>query len=80
MTCKYKFEIDNEGNPYWVVPTVKYTGIGTKKEIILNRFLNDAREVFEPQDTGRKQFCAIIVEISDITHKVTKVDRINVIE
>ena len=27
------FEIDNEGNPYWVVPTVKYTGIGTKKEI-----------------------------------------------
>lgn len=27
------FEIDNEGNPYWVVPTIKYTGIGTKKEI-----------------------------------------------
>ncbi len=27
------FEIDNEGNPYWVVPTVKYTGIGIKKEI-----------------------------------------------
>ena len=30
---KESFEIDNEGNPYWVVPTVKYTGIGTKKEI-----------------------------------------------
>ncbi len=27
------FEIDNEGNPYWIVPTVKYTGIGLKKEI-----------------------------------------------
>ena len=27
------FEVDNEGNPYWVVPVVKYTGIGTKKEI-----------------------------------------------
>lgn len=27
------FEIDNEGNPYWVIPTIKYTGIGTKKEI-----------------------------------------------
>ncbi len=27
------FEIDNEGNPYWIVPTVKYTGIGIKKEI-----------------------------------------------
>jgi len=30
---KVSFEIDNEGNPYWVVPTVKYTAIGTKKEI-----------------------------------------------
>ena len=27
------FEIDNEGNPYWVIPTIKYAGIGTKKEI-----------------------------------------------
>ncbi len=27
------FEIDNEGNPYWIVPTVKYTGIGLKKDI-----------------------------------------------
>ena len=27
------FEIDNEGNPYWIVPTVKYSGVGLKKEI-----------------------------------------------
>ena len=27
------FELDNEGNPYWVVPTIKYTGVGIKKEI-----------------------------------------------
>ena len=27
------FEIDNEGNPYWVVPTIKYTGVGLKEEI-----------------------------------------------
>ncbi len=27
------FEIDNDGNPYWIVPTIKYTGIGLKKEI-----------------------------------------------
>lgn len=27
------FEIDNEGNPYWIVPTIKYTGVGLKKEI-----------------------------------------------
>lgn len=27
------FEIDNEGNPYWIVPTVSYKGVGVKKEI-----------------------------------------------
>lgn len=27
------FELDNEGNPYWVVPTIKYHGIGIRKEI-----------------------------------------------
>lgn len=27
------FEIDNDGNPYWIVPTIKYTGVGLKKEI-----------------------------------------------
>ena len=27
------FEIDNEGNPYWVIPTIKYTGVGIKEEI-----------------------------------------------
>jgi len=27
------FEIDNSGNPYWVVPTIKYTAIGLKEEI-----------------------------------------------
>ena len=30
---KIGFEIDNEGNPYWVVPTIKYTGVGLKREI-----------------------------------------------
>lgn len=27
------FEIDNEGNPYWIIPTVKYKAIGLKKDI-----------------------------------------------
>ncbi len=27
------FEIDNEGKPYWIVPTVKYKGVGLQKEI-----------------------------------------------
>ncbi len=27
------FEVDNEGNPYWIVPTVSYKAIGLKKDI-----------------------------------------------
>lgn len=27
------FELDNEGNPYWIVPTLKYTGVGLKEEV-----------------------------------------------
>lgn len=54
--------------------------IGTKKEIIVNRFVYDKKEVFEPEDRGPTQFNAIIVEINETTHKVTKIDRINVIE
>ena len=27
------FEIDNEGNPYWVIPTISYKGIGLRKDI-----------------------------------------------
>ena len=27
------FELDNEGNPFWIVPTIKYSGIGLKEEI-----------------------------------------------
>jgi len=27
------FEIDNEGKPFWIVPTIKYVGVGTRTEI-----------------------------------------------
>lgn len=27
------FEIDNEGNPYWIVPVIKYTGINLRRDI-----------------------------------------------
>ena len=27
------FEIDNEGNPYWIVPTISYTGVGLKAKV-----------------------------------------------
>lgn len=30
---EYNFEIDNEGNPYWVVSTIKYVGIGLRPEV-----------------------------------------------
>lgn len=42
------FEIDNEGNPYWIVPTVKYSGIGLRKEIkdviILNPITGESKK------------------------------------
>lgn len=33
MFGNVSFEIDNDGNPYWIVPTIKYSGVGIKKEI-----------------------------------------------
>ena len=27
------FEIDNEGNPYWIVPIIKYEGVGIKRDV-----------------------------------------------
>ncbi|MDD2435255.1 MAG: hypothetical protein PHO63_03270 [Bacilli bacterium] len=27
------FEIDNEGKPYWIVPTLKYAGVGLREEV-----------------------------------------------
>lgn len=27
------FEIDNDGNPYWVVPVLKYTGVNLKEDV-----------------------------------------------
>ncbi len=30
---KEEFEIDNEGNPYWIVPVMKYTGVGLKRDV-----------------------------------------------
>jgi hypothetical protein len=27
------FELDNDGNPYWIVPTIKYAGVELRKEV-----------------------------------------------
>lgn len=54
--------------------------IGVKKEIIINRYLYDERNLFEPEEEGKAQFSAILVEFDEIKRKVTKFDKINVIE
>lgn len=42
------FELDNDGNPYWVVPTIKYSGVGLKEEIngvvILDPITGDSKK------------------------------------
>lgn len=47
------FEIDNEGNPYWIVPTMKYTGVELKAEvdtvIILDPTTGESKE-YEVKD------------------------------
>lgn len=30
---KISFEIDNEGNPYYIIPTIKYTAVGLKAKV-----------------------------------------------
>ncbi|NLD26577.1 MAG: TIGR00282 family metallophosphoesterase [Acholeplasmataceae bacterium] len=54
--------------------------IGMKKEIIIDRYLNDGMQRFSPQETGKTQFCAIIIEINERTKKVAKIDKLYVIE
>ena len=42
------FELDNEGNPFWVVPTLKYSGLGLKEEVsgvvILNPVTGESKK------------------------------------
>ncbi len=42
------FEIDNDGNPYWIIPTIKYQGVGLKREIdtvvILDPITGDSKQ------------------------------------
>jgi metallophosphoesterase (TIGR00282 family) len=54
--------------------------IGVKKEIIIDRYLHDSQQKFSPQETGRTQFNAILIEINETSKKSTKIDIINVIE
>ena len=33
MFGESQFELDNEGNPYWITPIMKYVGIGLKRDV-----------------------------------------------
>ena len=50
--------------------------IGVKKDIIVDRYMNNGQLHFEPEDDGPSQFSAIIVTIDDKTHKTTKIERL----
>lgn len=54
--------------------------IGVERNIIVDRYLNEGKQRFSPQETGLSQFSAILVEINEITKKATKIDTIHVIE
>ena len=44
-----KFEIDNEGNPYWIVPTYSYTAINLKTKV-------SGVIIFNPIDASSKKY------------------------
>ncbi len=54
--------------------------IGTKASIIIDRFINNSQNIFEPQDEGSSQFNAILVDIDEKTNKVNSVKAINIFE
>lgn len=81
QTCDARI-LDN-GTAY--ITDVGMTGpldgvIGVEKSIILDRYMNDGKHRFDPQETGKTQFSAVILEINENTKKVTKIDTIYVIE
>lgn len=53
--------------------------IGVKKDIIINRFMNEGKERFTPEDDGAYQFCGLILTVNDKTFKTEKIERIRII-
>ncbi len=49
ITATPNFEIDDEGNPYWVIPTIKYTGVDNLEEI-------DGIILVDPISGGTKKY------------------------
>lgn len=46
---EFNFEIDDDGKPYWIVPTIDYKGIGVRKEI-------DGVIIFDPVTGESKKY------------------------
>lgn len=54
--------------------------IGVQKDIIITRFLGKETLRFEPENEGKTQFSAILVEYDEQLKKVSKIETIRIIE
>lgn len=54
--------------------------IGVDKEIIIDRLVNEGQKRFTPQNTGKRQFNGLIIEINEISKKATIIDTLNIVE
>lgn len=73
----------NNGTMY--ITDVGMTGaldgvIGVEPSGIIKKFLTGMPVRHNPMEQGKKQFCALVVEINEKTHKVTNFDVINMVE
>lgn len=54
--------------------------IGVKKDIIIQRFLGGDKLRFDPEDKGKAQFNAVLVELDDKTMQPKMIKSINIID
>ena len=54
--------------------------IGVEPQYIIKKFLTGMPTRHVPMENGKKQFCGLIVDINETTHKVTSFDIVNVIK
>ena len=54
--------------------------IGVEPSGIIKKFLTGMPVRHNPMEAGHKQFCGLVVDIDEKSHKVTKYDIINMVE
>lgn len=54
--------------------------IGVEPQYIIKKFLTGMPTRHVPMENGKKQFCGLIVDINETTHKVTSFDIVNVVK